>query len=192
MRLLLAALGVIAIVVIAATILWPRVARADLLKEGDVAPPFATQMVVGEQVLAVSLVELRGKKVVLYFYPKNDTPGCTKEACAFRDDYARFQDAGIVVLGASVDGIDSHKAFIKKYNLPFGLLVDENKTIAKAYGAANGIPILGLNRRITYVIGEDGLIAKVYPDVDPTTHATQILADVARLDAARAQPAPAD
>jgi peroxiredoxin Q/BCP len=178
MRILFTTLAVIAVIVVASLALWPRIARAEMLKEGDLAPLFTTQMVVGDQVVPVSLAELRGKKVVLYFYPKDDTPGCTKEACAFRDDYTRFEASGITVLGASIDGTDSHKAFIAKYKIPFGLLLDEDKRIATAYGAANGIPILGLNKRITYVIGEDGRIAKMYPNVDPTTHATQILNDV--------------
>ena len=94
------------------------------------------------------------------------------------DGYARFQAAGIAVLGCSIDSADSHKAFIKKYGLPFPLLLDPDRSIARAYGADNGIPILGLDRRVTYVIGEDGLILKVYPSVDPGIHATQIIHDL--------------
>jgi peroxiredoxin Q/BCP len=169
----------IAIVLVALWIaLRPRIARAELLKEGEVAPPFSTQMVEGDQVLPISLADLRGRKVILYFYPKDDTPGCTKEACAFRDGFARFQAAGMVVLGCSVDSTDSHKDFIRKYNIPFPLLLDPDRKIAAAYGAANGIPILGLDRRITYVIDENGIIARVYPKVDPAVHSGQILADL--------------
>jgi peroxiredoxin Q/BCP len=177
MRMIAGTIVIIALIV-AFIALRPRIARAELLKEGQVAPLFSTQMVEGEQVVPISLADLRGRTVILYFYPKDDTPGCTKEACAFRDGFARFQGAGIVVLGCSVDSTDAHKAFIKKYSIPFPLLLDPNKTIAKEYGAANGIPILGLDRRITYVIDANGLIAKVYPRVDPSQHSTEILADL--------------
>ena len=186
MRMLTA--GLIAMVVLMGAIaLKPRIARADLLKEGQIAPPFSTQMIVGENQSPVSLADFQGKKVILYFYPKDETPGCTKEACSFRDGYARFTAAGLTVLGCSVDTADAHKAFIRKYNLPFALLLDPDKKIATAYGAANGIPILGLDRRITYVIDETGKVQKVYPNVDPSTHAIEILND---LGAADATPAP--
>lgn len=167
----------------------PGKANAALLKEGETAPQFSTEMVVGDVVQPVKLSDYRGKTVILYFYPKDDTPGCTKEACAFRDGYARFQQAGIVVLGCSVQSADAHKAFIKKYSLPFPLLLDPDKKIADAYGAANGIPILGLDRRITYVIDEQGKIAKVYPKVDPSQHAKEILAAIGTKPAPAAQPA---
>lgn len=174
-----ASLIVIAAVVIVAIVIFrPRAARAELLKQGQVAPSFSTQMVQGDQITPISLADLRGKTVVLYFYPKDDTPGCTKEACSFRDGFARFQSAGLVVLGCSVQDSDAHRAFIKKYNIPFPLLLDPDKKIATEYGAANGIPILGLDRRITYVIDGDGKIAKVYPSVDPSVHATEILSDL--------------
>ncbi len=184
---MLTAACVAIVVIVGAIALWPRIARADLIKEGQLAPPFATQMIVGDQQSAVTLADFQGKKVILYFYPKDDTPGCTKEACAFRDGYARFQNAGLVVLGCSIDSVDAHKQFIRKYNLPFALLLDPDKKIATSYGAANGIPILGLDRRITYVIGEDGKVLKVYPNVDPSTHAINILND---LGLAIASPAP--
>ncbi|HEV2171556.1 MAG TPA: peroxiredoxin [Candidatus Binatus sp.] len=177
MRMITTAL--IAIVVIVAVVaLRPRIARAELLKEGDIAPPFTTQMVTGDSIAPVSLADFHGRKVVLYFYPKDETSGCTKEACAFRDGYSRYTNAGLVVLGCSVDSADEHKQFISKNSLQFPLLVDPDKKIAKAYGAANGIPILGLDRRITYIIDENGKILKVYPSVDPSMHATQILTDL--------------
>jgi peroxiredoxin Q/BCP len=183
-------IGIIAIaVIILAVALRPRIARAAMLTEGEIAPPFATQMVTGEQVAPMSLADFHGKKVVLYFYPKDETSGCTKEACAFRDGYARYTNAGLVVLGCSVDSADAHKDFIRKNSLPFPLLLDPDKKIATAYGAANGIPILGLDRRITYVIDENGKIIKVYPNVDPSTHAIEILNDLGAADAA--PPAPA-
>jgi len=178
MKMLATVVVIVAVVIVAGVALRPRIARAELLKQGQIAPGFTTQMVQGDQVSPVSLADLRGKTVILYFYPKDETPGCTKEACAFRDGYARFQSAGLVVLGCSVQDSDAHRAFIKKYNIPFPLLLDPGKKIATEYGAANGIPILGLDRRITYVIDGDGRIAKVYPRVDPSINATQILTDL--------------
>jgi peroxiredoxin Q/BCP len=145
---------------------------------GAPAPDFHSQVVSGDQVTPVSLADFHGRKLVLYFYPKDNTPGCTKEACAFRDGYALFQVWGIAVLGCSIDSAESHKAFIKKYGLPFSLLLDPDRSIARAYGAENGVPILGLDRRVTYVIGEDGHILKVYPAVDPGIHAKQIIHDL--------------
>jgi peroxiredoxin Q/BCP len=176
--------GLIALAIVAVAIaLRPRIARADLVKEGQLAPPFSTEMVTGDQQMPISLADFSGRKVILYFYPKDDTPGCTKEACAFRDGYTRFQNAGLTVLGCSIDSADAHKDFIRKYSLPFPLLLDPEKKIAKAYRAANGIPILGLDRRVTYVIGESGTVLKVYPNVDPSTHATAILKDLGVSDA---------
>src|SRR3972149_1070224 len=165
----------LAVLVSAAIALRPRIARAEMLKEGQPAPAFASRMVAGEEVKPVKLGDFAGKKLILYFYPKDDTPGCTREACAFRDGFARYQQAGIAVLGCSIDSAEAHKAFIKKYSLPFPLLLDPERKIATAYGAANGIPILGLDRRVTYVIDESGKILKVYPRVDPAIHAAEIL-----------------
>src|SRR5258707_7597815 len=156
----------------------PRAARAAMLKEGDIAPSISTDAIFNDQIISFHLSDYRGHQVVLYFYPKDYTPGCTKEACAFRDGYARLQAAGIWVLGCSIDSAESHKAFIKKYGLPFALLLDPERSIARAYGADNGVPILGLDRPVTYVIGEDGHILKVYPSVDPGVHAKQIIHDL--------------
>lgn len=162
-------------VMIVAFGLWSRIARAEMLKQGELAPGFETRMVVGQEVKPVRLADFLGRKVVLYFYPKDETPGCTREACAFRDSYQRYLQAGVVVLGCSVDTADSHKAFIEKHGLPFALLLDPERKIATDYGAVNGIPILGLDRRVTYLIDENGKIAKVFPQVDPGTHAAEIL-----------------
>ncbi len=175
-------LGLIALAMLLAAAgaigLRPRIARAAMLPVGAPAPDFHSQMVAGEQVTPVSLADFHGRKLVIYFYPKDNTPGCTKEACAFRDGYMHFQAAGIAVLGCSIDSADSHKAFIRRYGLPFPLLLDPDRSIARAYGADNGIPILGLDRRVTYVVGEDGRILKVYPSVDPGIHARQIIHDL--------------
>jgi peroxiredoxin Q/BCP len=169
--------GALAVLMVAAALAFaPGLARADLLKAGDSAPGFTTQAIVGDKTETIDLADLRDRTVVLYFYPKDFTPGCTKEACAFRDGYARLKKAGILVLGCSVDTADSHKSFIKQYHLPFALLVDPDKKIAEAYGVKNGIMSLGLDSRVTYVI-KDGKIASVYPKVDPAINASQIIHD---------------
>jgi thioredoxin-dependent peroxiredoxin len=179
MRLILALFVILVAAGFAAlALLRPRSAQAAMLNVGDAAPNFSTEAVAGDQIIPVHLIDYRGRRVVLYFYPKDNTPGCTKEACAFRNGYAKLQEWGITVFGCSVDGAESHRAFTKKYGLPFPLLLDPDKKIAKAYGADNGIPILGLDKRITYVIGEDGRIVAVYPQVDPVTHANQIMHDL--------------
>ncbi|MGO9057122.1 MAG: peroxiredoxin [Candidatus Binataceae bacterium] len=164
-----------AVMAVAFIALKPRRARAAMPQEGEPAPDFQGQMVYNGQTRPIKLSDYKGYKLVLYFYPKDNTPGCTKEACAFRDGFVKFKAAGVYILGCSVDSAQSHAAFIQKYNLPFPLLLDPDKKIATAYGAANGIPILGLNRRITFVIDEHGKIIKVYPQVDPSTNATEII-----------------
>jgi thioredoxin-dependent peroxiredoxin len=178
MRLLAIIVGIVLTTGIAVVLIRPRSAQAKLLNIGDQAPNFSTDAISGDQTIPVHLIDYRGRRVVLYFYPKDNTPGCTREACAFRDGYAKLQSWGITVFGCSIDNADSHRGFAKKYQLPFPLLLDPDKKIARAYGADNGIRILGLDKRITYVIGEDGRIAAVYPEVDPATHANQIIHDL--------------
>jgi len=115
-----------------------------------------------------------GDKVkVVYFYPKDDTPGCTKEACAFRDSYAKYEAAGVVVFGVSKDSQESHDTFAKKHALPFYLTADESGTVVKAYGVGS---TLGMASRVTFVVGRDNKIVKVFPDVDPAIHADEVLA----------------
>jgi peroxiredoxin Q/BCP len=148
-----------------------------LLEVGDKAPDFRTKDQDGE---AVSLRDFRGRKVVLYFYPKDDTPGCTKEACGFRDDYAKFRKRKIDVLGVSVDDEKSHKKFAEKFDLPFRLLADTDKKIVRDYGvwgekSLYGRKFMGIHR-VTYVIDEKGKIAAVWPKVKPDGHAEEILA----------------
>jgi thioredoxin-dependent peroxiredoxin len=152
-------------------------AVADLLRAGDLAPQFSTQAIEGDETVPVKLSDYHGKTVALYFYPKDFTTGCTTEACTFRDSYAKIQSAGIVLLGCSIDTAESHQKFIKQYSLPFPLLLDPEKKIATAYGVANGIPQYGLDGRVTYIIGGDGKILKVYPKVDPSTNASQIISE---------------
>ena len=135
MRFIMMVAIVLAVAGLGAIVFRPRIARAAMLPVGATAPDFHGQVVNGDQVTQISLADFHGHKLVLYFYPKDNTPGCTKEACAFRDGYARFQAAGIWVLGCSIDSAESHKAFIKKYGLPFALLLDPDRSIARAYGA---------------------------------------------------------
>jgi peroxiredoxin Q/BCP len=146
------------------------------LKAGDTAPKFSTQNEKGE---TISLDQLKGKKVVLYFYPKDDTPGCTAEACSLRDHYAKFEEQGYVILGVSPDKEAKHQKFIEKYNLPFSLLVDTEAEIMKAYGVWGPKKFMGKEyigvHRTTFIIDEQGVINKVIEKVDTKNHATQIL-----------------
>jgi peroxiredoxin Q/BCP len=148
-----------------------------LLAVGDKAPAFRTKDQDGN---TVSLRDFLGQKVVLYFYPKDDTPGCTKEACSFRDGWALFRKRKIAVLGVSADDQKSHKKFAEKYSLPFRLLADTDKTILKDYGvwgekSLYGRKFMGTNR-VTYLIDEKGKIAAVWPKVKPDGHADELLA----------------
>ena len=151
----------------------------NLLQEGAKAPDFNTTDQSGKK---VTLKDYRGKKVVLYFYPKDDTPGCTKEACSFRDHFADFKKLDVEVLGVSVDTEKSHKSFAEKFKLPFTLLADTEKTIVNAYGvwgekSMYGRKYMGTNR-VTYLIDESGRIAAVFPKVKPEEHAAEILATI--------------
>jgi thioredoxin-dependent peroxiredoxin len=147
------------------------------LKEGDMAPDFkATTNGGGE----VSLSELRGRNVILYFYPKDNTPGCNKEACSFRDRFDDFKEKGAVVLGVSTDNVKSHDKFAEKFKLPFALLADESKAIVQAYGVWGPKTFIGVKytgtSRVTFLIGPDGRIKKVWPEVSPGDHADEVLA----------------
>jgi peroxiredoxin Q/BCP len=141
------------------------------LQEGIKAPDFTVKDTNGN---TVTLSDYAGKTVVLYFYPKDDTPGCTKEACSFRDNQADYQGKNIVVFGVSTDDEASHQAFTSKFGLNFPLLADTDSAITKAYDVDGG----GYAKRVTYVIGTDGMIQKVYTTVKTDTHATDILADL--------------
>ena len=147
------------------------------LKEGDAAPTF-TALTNGGQ--TVSLADYAGRPVILYFYPRDDTPGCTKEACAFRDAFADFTSKGAVVLGVSADSVKSHEKFIHKFKLPFTLLADEDKRIVEAYGVWGEKSFLGRRyqgiHRVTFLIGGDGRIQKIWPKVKPVEHAAEVLA----------------
>ncbi len=141
------------------------------LAVGTVAPSFTT---IDDEGKTISLSDFQGKTVVLYFYPKDDTPGCTKEAQSFRDNYADYQDQDMVVLGVSMDDQASHKKFKEKYGLPFQLLVDTDGAITKAYDVEGG----GYSKRVTYVIDAEGKIAYVDEKVKTDTHAQDILSAV--------------
>ncbi len=124
------------------------------------------------------LSDYKGSLVLIYFYPKDDTPGCTKEACAIRDDYSDFKKLGIQVFGISKDSVQSHKKFQEKYDLPFALLSDPDRKVIEKYEATKEIFGNVGTKRISYLIGKDGKILKTYPNVDPTTHSMEILEDV--------------
>ena len=147
------------------------------LQAGDPAPEFSADTNGGGH---VSLADFRGKPVILYFYPKDDTPGCTKEACAFRDQFAGFQKKGAIVLGVSPDPVKAHDKFVEKFKLPFTLLADVDKKIVTAYGVWGEKTFMGRKymgtHRVTFLIGPDGRIQKIWPLVKPESHAAEILA----------------
>lgn len=147
------------------------------LKEGDKAPDFTVRDGEGQ---TVRLKDLRGKKVVLYFYPKDDTPGCTKEACSFRDSFAKFKKRGIEVLGVSLDSEARHKKFTQKYDLPFRLLADTDRAIAEGFGTYGEKKFMGRTymgiHRMTFLIDEKGKIKKIFNQVKPEDHAEEVLA----------------
>lgn len=146
-----------------------------LLATGAAAPDFSAIDATGH---AVRMSAARGTPIVVYFYPKDETPGCTKEACAFRDAWDRLGAAKVTVFGVSRDSSESHALFREKYQLPFPLAADAEGAIAQSYGVKS---TLGMSDRVTFLVGPDGRIAKVYPDVDPGVHVTELLADVGKL-----------
>ena len=146
------------------------------LKAGDPAPDFTAATNGGA---LIKLSDLRGKSVVLYFYPRDDTPGCTKEACAFRDGWKQFEKKGAVVLGISTDGVKSHDKFADKFKLPFTLVADEDRKIVEAYGVWGEKVFMGRKyqgtHRVTFLIGPDGRIKNIWPKVKPEEHAAEVL-----------------
>jgi thioredoxin-dependent peroxiredoxin len=146
------------------------------LKVGDLAPAFALPAAGGT---TISLSDFRGKKVILYFYPKDDTSGCTKEACAFRDTISILKKKGVVIIGASIDSVASHDKFTAKYKLPFPLVCDEEKDLVKKYGvwkekSMYGRKYMGIERT-TFLIDEKGRIAHIFPKVKVDGHVDEIL-----------------
>lgn len=148
-----------------------------MVAEHELAPDFTLTSDEGEE---ITLSQFRGRKVVLYFYPKDDTPGCTKEACSFRDDYSLFALKGAVVIGVSPDSASSHQKFRAKYGLPFYLLSDPDHRVAEAYDAWGEKKMYGRTYegilRSTFVIDEEGKVAKVFRNVKPEGHAQEVLA----------------
>jgi peroxiredoxin Q/BCP len=147
------------------------------LKIGDMAPEFS---LIDEHGLPVSLKDYRGNSiVVLYFYPKDFTSGCTTEACSFRDDYKLYQEKGAVVIGVSLDSMESHSKFSEKYALPFAILSDRGKEVAKAYG------VLGtggfLAKRVTFIIDKNGKITDIFAKVDVKKHSKEVLRAIEKL-----------
>lgn len=154
--------------------------------EGQQAPDFALPATDGS---TIRLSELRGKKVVLYFYPKDDTPGCTKEACSFRDNLSALQSLRVVVLGASPDSIASHQRFAQKYGLTFPLLADEGAQVATLYGVWKekkqyGRTYMGIERT-TFLIDEEGIVRKVFPKVKVDGHVEEVMEAIRSLEARR-------
>lgn len=147
-----------------------------MLKEGDAAPDFTTRDAGGKE---VKLSDFRGQKVVLYFYPKDDTPGCTKEACSFRDAHADYEEKGIKVLGVSLDDEASHQAFAEKYDLPFTLLADTDHSLSDAYGVYGeqtwgDKKFMGVARK-TFLIDEEGKLVKVFDKVNVEAHSDEVM-----------------
>ena len=151
---------------------------AETPTEGSMAPAFKLQDQNGDW---HTLEEYRGKWLAIYFYPKDDTPGCTKEACNFRDNIYAFKAIDAVVVGISVDDVDSHKEFSEKYKLPFTLLADSDHKTANEYGVLRDYKLMKLASRQSFLVDPDGRIAKHYDDVDPESHTSQVLADIKTL-----------
>lgn len=147
---------------------------AQALTRGAPAPDFSAKTQDG---VNVQLSQYKGKYVLIYFYPKDDTPGCTQEACTFRDEYTKIRDRNAVILGVSRQDEKSHQAFRAKHHLPFDLLVDSDGAIAKAFEIGT-MPVIGWTKRQSVLIGPSGKILQIYKSVDPRQHAKQVLADI--------------
>ena len=145
---------------------------AGLLGVGAVAPDVVGT---GGDGKPVTLSAVRGHAAVVYFYPKDETPGCTREACAFRDAFAKYQERRVTIFGVSRDSEESHRQFRAGHSLPFPLVADEDGSVARAYGVPSTI---GMSKRVTFLVGFDGRIARVWPDVDPAVHADEVLGAV--------------
>ena len=171
MRLIVIAASALVLFVTAGFFALPSSEPANMLKAGDKAPEFSLP---DQDSNMVSLTDLRGKWVVVYFYPKDDTPGCTKEACSFRDSYADFQDAGAVVYGVSIDSPSKHRSFRDKHNLPFSLLSDNGRKVGKAFGVP--MSFFFLHGRTTFVIDPEGVIQHTFnSQVKPKAHIAEAL-----------------
>jgi peroxiredoxin Q/BCP len=150
---------------------------------GEPAPEFRLQDQHGKW---HTLADHRGQWIALYFYPKDQTPGCTKQACAFRDNIFAFEELGATILGVSLDDVASHEEFAQKYNLPFSILADTGGETARAYGVLTSIGPLKMAKRQTFLIGPDGKIVKHYEKVDAERNSAEVLADLKALGARKA------
>ena len=159
-----------------------QAAHATEFVIGDPAPGFSLKDQAGK---AHALADYRGRWVVLYFYPKDDTPGCTTEACNFRDDLPAMRALGVQIIGVSIDDTESHAHFAKKFELPFPLLADTNGRVARSYDALTSFGPVKFARRQTFIIDPDGSIAKIYRDVKPASHSREIQRDIKALQAGR-------
>lgn len=179
----------IGVVVTAGLLGWQAGApAAELPAPGQAAPAFRLP---DQAQQPHALADYRGRWVVLYFYPKDDTPGCTEEACQFRDDLHKLTALGAQVLGVSVDDTASHAAFAAKYHLPFPLLADADGAVADSYGALRNFGLFKLARRYTFLIDPEGRVARRYLSVDTSRHSQQIVDDLTELVAAAPRPSPA-
>ena len=174
MKILLLILAIVALVFL----ISKQSEAANTPKPGDTAPDFR---LVDQNGTIRSLSDFSGQWVVLYFYPKDDTPGCTKEACSFRDDLTTLEKLGAKVVGVSVDDSDSHSKFASKYHLPFPLLADADGKVADSYGALTNLLLLKVAKRYTFLIDPKGKIAKVYLSVDTSRHSQEIVDDLKKL-----------
>lgn len=175
-----AALLLVALVtfVIAMAMMSAPAQAAEVPKTGELAPAVTLPDQDGK---LWRLDAMRGKWVVLYFYPKDDTPGCTQEACQFRDDWQQLAALGAQIVGVSVDDSTSHKKFAAKYHLPFPLLADESASVARSYGAVSDLLVVKYAKRYTFLIDPQGKIAKTYVQVDTSRHSKEVVGDLKRL-----------
>ena len=165
---------------ILALLAFAGIAVAGTPTVGQPAPAFKLQDQDGKW---HSLADYKGKWVAIYFYPKDDTPGCTTQACSFRDNVFAFNKEGAVILGISVDDVASHKAFAEKHGLPFALLADADKSVAKTYGVLRNYGVMEVARRDTFLVDPQGRVAKHYESVKPDGHSQVVLDDIKALKA---------
>lgn len=165
------------------SLMWPFGSSAENeLLVGDAAPDFE---LVDQHKKTHRLADYSGKWVVLYFYPKDDTPGCTTEACSFRDDIFRLHELGAEVLGVSLDSVESHAKFAEKHGLPFSLLADAEADVTRSYGCLTSMGPLKFAKRHTFIIDPEGKLAKIYRDVKPQQHTAEVIADIEQLQSAK-------
>jgi peroxiredoxin Q/BCP len=174
-----AILRALAVALLAPALLLPGAAQATPAT-GTPAPAFELPDQAGQ---THRLEDYRGKWLVLYFYPKDDTPGCTTQACEFRDNIFAFRRLGAEIVGISLDDVDSHRAFAEKHGLPFTLLADADGTVAREYGVLKNFGLVKLASRQTFLISPDGSVARHYEKVDVDAHSAEVLADIEALSA---------